>query len=76
VHLTWTGDGPVFRDSFRQHIHIGGATCIFSERFTGRNATVSGSITGLPEQDLGAFEFGELFSDSLSIIEHGASCFF
>jgi hypothetical protein len=73
VDLTWTGFGPRFHFADREKFQLGPGTCLWHDIGTFRDATLSGTVTGLPGA-LGTETFSGI-SDQLSMrLSHGVAC--
>ena len=74
VNLPWTGFGPRRHFADNEKFHLGPATCLFHDTGLFRDATLSGTVTGLPVDSLGTNTFTGI-SDQLSMgLSHGGEC--
>jgi hypothetical protein len=74
VDLTWTGFGPRRHFADNEKFELGPATCLFHDTGLFRDATLSGTVTGLPVDSLGTNTFAGI-SDQLSMgLSHGGEC--
>jgi hypothetical protein len=74
VDLTWTGFGPRRHFADNDKFQLGAGTCLFHDTGIFRDATLSGTVTGLGIDSLGTNTFAGI-SDQLSMgLSHGVEC--
>jgi hypothetical protein len=74
IDLTWTGFGPRRHFADNDKFQLGPATCLFHDTGLFRDATLKGTVTGLPVDALGTNTFAGI-SDQLSMrLSHGGEC--
>ncbi len=74
IDLTWTGFGPRRHLADNDKFQLGPATCLFHDRGVFRDATVSGTITGLPVDALGTKVGGGISDQTSMSLSLGGPC--
>jgi hypothetical protein len=74
VDLTWTGFGPRRHFADNEKFQLGAGTCLFHDTGLFRDATLSGTVTGLPVDSLGTNTFAGISDQSSMRLSHGVAC--
>jgi hypothetical protein len=74
INLTWTGFGPRRHFANNDKFQLGPAMCLFHDTGTFRDATLSGTVTGLPVDSLGTNTFAGISDQSSMRLSLGGEC--
>jgi hypothetical protein len=74
VNLTWTGFGPRRHFADNEKFQLGPATCLFHDTGLFRDATLSGTVTGLLVDALGTNTFSDISDQSSMRLSLGGPC--
>jgi hypothetical protein len=74
VNLTWTGFGPHRHFANNDKFQLGPAMCLFHDTGIFRDATLKGTVTGLPVDSLGTNTFAGISDQTSMSLSLGGEC--
>jgi hypothetical protein len=74
VNLTWTGFGPRRHFAANERFQLGPAMCLFHDTGIFRDATLKGTVTGLPVDSLGTNTFAGISGQTSMSLSLGGAC--
>jgi hypothetical protein len=74
VEVTWAGFGPRRHFANNDKFQLGAGTCLFHDTGIFRDATFSGTVTGLAVDALGTETFSGISAQTSMRLSHGVEC--